>query len=117
MLSIAVSAFVLRDIARIFVRGNLYQLTIIALIVIGICTIVSLIIAVSVPRIVRYNIALSKLPLRKPFRIVQLSDIHIDNNKTERWLAKVVRQTNAQNPDIIVITGDLIDEDLCKARK
>lgn len=42
------------------------------------------------------------------FRIVQLSDIHLEEY-TETWfLEEVVRQTNALNPDLVLLTGDLI---------
>ena len=43
------------------------------------------------------------------FTIIQLSDVHIGPILKRKWLAKVVERVNAQNPDMIVITGDLID--------
>ena len=47
--------------------------------------------------------------LEKPFKIVQLTDLHIGSGFTGKWLQKVVDKTNALNPDVVVITGDLID--------
>ncbi len=47
--------------------------------------------------------------LSKPFKLVQLSDLHIGSGFSGDWLQKVVDKTNALEPDVIVITGDLID--------
>lgn len=42
------------------------------------------------------------------FRIVQISDIHLDEY-TENWfLEKIVQQTNELNPDLVLLTGDLV---------
>ena len=43
------------------------------------------------------------------FRIVQLTDLHIGPTLGKGWLTEVVARTNAQDPDIIAITGDLVD--------
>lgn len=47
--------------------------------------------------------------LRAPVRIVQLSDLHVGRvhrpSRAHRW----VEATLAQNPDLIVITGDFVD--------
>ena len=56
-----------------------------------------------------------KVPLRRlspsmsGFRIAQLSDLHIGPTLGKDWLRDVVNHTNAANPDMIVITGDLVD--------
>jgi uncharacterized protein len=47
--------------------------------------------------------------LRKKVRVVQLSDLHIGDNFREGFLRRVVRQSNQEKPDIVVITGDLFD--------
>lgn len=44
------------------------------------------------------------------YRIVQLSDIHIGSwEGNERALQKIVDEVNAQHPDLIVFTGDLVN--------
>jgi hypothetical protein len=43
------------------------------------------------------------------YRIVQLSDVHIGPTIGHDWLAEVVATVNAEKPDLIVITGDLVD--------
>jgi len=47
--------------------------------------------------------------LEKEVRIVQLSDLHIGTIKDKAFLQRVVKRTNAAKPDLVVITGDLVD--------
>jgi predicted MPP superfamily phosphohydrolase len=42
-------------------------------------------------------------------KVVQISDIHIGPTLDGRWLRRVVEQVNALKPDIIAVTGDLVD--------
>ncbi|MFN4161726.1 MAG: metallophosphoesterase, partial [Stenotrophomonas sp.] len=42
-------------------------------------------------------------------RVLQLTDIHASRLLTASWVAKVVANSNALKPDLVVITGDLID--------
>ncbi|MBT2216205.1 metallophosphoesterase [Virgibacillus dakarensis] len=44
------------------------------------------------------------------FKIVQFSDTHIGFHYTLDQLKDLVAQINKQNPDLIVFTGDLVDE-------
>ena len=46
--------------------------------------------------------------LSRPFRLIQLSDVHI-GSRSVRYLARVVDRVNALAPDAVVITGDLVD--------
>jgi predicted MPP superfamily phosphohydrolase len=43
------------------------------------------------------------------FRIVQLSDIHIGPLLDRRFACSLVERVNALEPDLVVITGDLVD--------
>lgn len=43
------------------------------------------------------------------FRIVQISDIHIGPTIKKRFLESVVRTVNELKPDLVAITGDLVD--------
>lgn len=45
------------------------------------------------------------------FTIVHLSDIHYGRVLEKKDLKKIVKMVNSTNPDIVVITGDLIDKD------
>lgn len=43
-----------------------------------------------------------------PIRIVQISDVHIGSRRAA-FLEQVVKQVNSHSPDLVVITGDLLD--------
>ena len=49
--------------------------------------------------------------ITKPIRLVQISDVHIGSRKPA-FLDKVVALVNSQKPDALLITGDLIDENV-----
>lgn len=58
----------------------------------------------------RVDIAFGNLPKAlSGLKIAHLSDIHVGNTMYRDNIADIVRETNALNPDIIVITGDLAD--------
>ena len=46
--------------------------------------------------------------LQAPMRAALLSDVHI-GSRSARFLARVVTKTNACRPDVVFITGDLVD--------
>lgn len=75
--------------------------------------------ALSSPRIRRVRVPLKRWPKALDgFVIVQLTDIHVGPTLGRDYIQNVVTRTNAQNPDLIVITGDLVDgsvEDLSPA--
>jgi len=43
-------------------------------------------------------------------RIVQLSDLHVGPHTSRRFLERVVEATRSLRPDLIAVTGDLIDD-------
>lgn len=47
--------------------------------------------------------------LHKSYTIVQLSDIHIGGIVDKDAIKKIVDKSNSLNPDLVVITGDLVD--------
>ena len=47
--------------------------------------------------------------IRKPLRIVQLSDLHLGPVHDLKYFKRIVERVNGENPDIVLITGDLID--------
>ncbi|HVY44926.1 MAG TPA: metallophosphoesterase [Minicystis sp.] len=58
----------------------------------------------------RVRVPLARLPKAlSGFKVVQLSDLHIGPTLGAAWLADVVARTNALEPDLVVITGDLVD--------
>lgn len=88
------------------------MLAVIALAVIGIIAIISLINGLQRPVVRHYTIPLKKLPPHLAgFSIVQLSDLHLESFKSRNMITDIVRRANSLNPDLIVITGDLLEGD------
>lgn len=66
--------------------------------------------ALSQPPIYRLDITIKNLPQAfDGFTIAQLSDIHASPLLDRNRLVKVVERTNALHPDLIAITGDIVD--------
>ena len=66
--------------------------------------------AVRVPDVRTVEIFLPRLPAELDgFRLVQLTDLHVSRLYQAPWVKAVVEKTNALNPDLILMTGDLID--------
>lgn len=66
--------------------------------------------AIRVPDVKRVDITLNDLPPSLDgFKLIQLTDLHISKLFQAPWVQQVVDKTNALNPDVILITGDLID--------
>lgn len=66
--------------------------------------------AVRVPDIRRVDITLKRLPAALDgIRLVQITDLHASRLFSEPWTRAVVDKINAIRPDIIVMTGDLVD--------
>lgn len=66
--------------------------------------------AVKVPAVKTIEIALPNLPAAfDGFRMVQLTDLHASRLLQAPWFSAVVAKTNALNPDLTVITGDMVD--------
>jgi predicted MPP superfamily phosphohydrolase len=59
--------------------------------------------------IARVPVTLPRLRGERAWRMAQISDVHIGPTLGREWLAGVVDRMNAERPDIVVITGDLVD--------
>ena len=64
------------------------------------------------PDINHINITLDKPLQGKPMKVVAISDVHLGNGTRKPQLQKFVKMINAQEPDLIIIGGDLIDNSL-----
>lgn len=82
--------------------------------------IVGLIIAVSfygihharVIKDTRYDVTINKSGgTRSDLKIALIADIHLGYNITSTRLEKIVNRINAQNPDIVLIAGDIYDNE------
>ncbi len=54
----------------------------------------------------------------KNFKIAQISDLHVGMlHLNQEWLNRIVQKINSENPDMIAITGDLVEGDFSKISK
>jgi hypothetical protein len=60
------------------------------------------------PRVRRVEVPLANLPI-DAYTIVQLTDVHIGPLIGRAFVERLVAQVNALAPDLVVITGDLVD--------
>ncbi len=56
-------------------------------------------------------------PELQGFTIVHLSDLHLGNLTSLRRLERIVKQTNELRPDLVCVTGDTLDGDICRAER
>jgi hypothetical protein len=47
--------------------------------------------------------------IKNNIKAVQLSDIHLGTINQKKYLEKIVKMTNKEKPDVVFITGDLVD--------
>ena len=67
------------------------------------------------PRIERVDIAFAGLHGDLDgLRIVQISDLHVGSNIGRRYVERVVELSRSLNPDIVVLTGDIVDGTVAK---
>ena len=83
-------------------RGGIYAGVVLTIV----CTLKEL----APPRLRTIQIPLKKLkPSQHGYRIIMMSDLHLDGVTSNRWLQKIVQRVNTLKPDLVVIPGDLID--------
>lgn len=114
---IAVSFFVLlvTFAAAKFAPGQAKLLTIIGLGVVAIIVITSLVNGLRKPVVREITVPIKKLPAQlSGFSIVHLSDIHLESYKSKKTIGSIVDTVNGLKPDLVAITGDLIDSNICE---
>jgi predicted MPP superfamily phosphohydrolase len=94
------------DVIRLFIPVDATVTVKIVILIAAILTLAGMINA----RFIRTKrITLKAKNLQKDIRIVQLSDIHMGLIHGRRFLTRLVNKVNSLKPDLILITGDLID--------
>ena len=84
--------------------------TILTLLLIGICIFTDVrYIEPKLLTVKEQEIITNKLILKEPLKFVQFSDVHLGKDYTLGDFKKVVSKINALEPDLIIFTGDLID--------
>lgn len=54
-----------------------------------------------------YKVELPKL--QKEVTVMQISDVHLGHHRGQAYLEKIVAETNRRKPDLVLLTGDLVD--------
>lgn len=96
------------DLIRRFIPIDPQSAAIAVLIVITVLT-VSSIVAWLILR--RKTIELPVSKLTRALRVVQLSDLHMGASRGTNYLERVISATNSLEPEAILITGDLADDE------
>jgi uncharacterized protein len=83
----------------------------------AVATAVSIVVALGTPTVRRLEVTLPGLPARLDgLRIAQLTDLHLGAILGRPWLEGVVDQVNELAPDVVAITGDLVDGRVARLR-
>lgn len=99
-------------------KGIMAKLLIVLLIIITIFILYSRFISTKGLVVKEYSITTDKLPLNfDGLKIVQFSDLHYGSTIFKEELKNIVTEINKQNPDIIVFTGDLVENKVVLSEK
>ncbi len=114
LLTLTIIVDVIWGVGWLFFRSKMIALPSVALLMV-----VSLILSgwavyegTKVPLIKVTNLVSDKIT--KPITLVFLSDLHIHRNINPAKIDGIVARVNAINPDIVVLGGDIIDDELSK---
>jgi hypothetical protein len=78
----------------------------------GVLSLFALIQGLRTPDVCAHEVLVSGLrPEYDGLRIVQLSDLHVGPLLGARWVGARVAQVEALRPDLVLVTGDLVDQD------
>ncbi len=59
------------------------------------------------------RIALPRLPAGRELRIVHITDLHMSGRVTKQYFVEMVAAVNALAPDLVMLTGDLVERKEC----
>lgn len=68
---------------------------------------------IKLPDINKVRVRINKFP-DNPYSIVQLTDVHVGRTIKRDFVEYLVQETNRLQPDLVVITGDLVDLHISK---
>jgi len=117
IISLAFSVFLINILVLLIVKTGSIRCysTICALVITGLMAAYSLYNNARSPKLNEITIPVAKHAAGVGnFTIVQLSDLHLGVDKSPAWLQDIVARVNKLNPDLIVITGDLIDREITR---
>lgn len=115
IIAISFFVFAIQRILALVFPNQAKQLAIGAVAVIGIIVLVSLYNGLRYPGIRQFDIPLKNVPEKlNGFKIVQISDVHLESYSSKKWLEDIINKVNGLKPDLVVVTGDLIDGNVCQ---
>lgn len=115
IIAISFFVFLIQRLLALIFHMQAKQLSIGAVAVIGIIVLVSLYNGLRYPGVKQFDIPLKNLPEKlNGFKIVQISDVHLESYSSKKWLEYIIDKVNGLKPDLVVVTGDLIDGNVCE---
>ncbi|MCP5108322.1 MAG: metallophosphoesterase [bacterium] len=115
IIAIAFFVMVITGVVVKFVPAHARLIAFIALGITGIIVLVSLVNGLREPVVKNITIPIKKLPAHlSGFSIVHLSDVHLEAYKSKNAVGHMVDVVNDLKPDLVAITGDLIDSNICE---
>lgn len=110
-LGISFTIMLLNMLLFLFFRKKFRLLTTISLLTAFLLSVWAIINNYRPPKIIEYDIFSEKISSESNgFRLVLVSELHLMNDTSQKWLDKTIARINDLNPDLVVIAGDLIDE-------
>ncbi len=115
MMAMAVTLFILESGVSLIFPSYRRRAVIITLLLLGLITAYGLTNGLRTPVVKELTVPIKNLPGHlSGFTIVQWSDLHLGDLVSPQWFRETVEKTNRLKPDLVVITGDLIDKGLEK---
>ena len=115
VVAIALAVFLLEALASLCLPGRRRILVLTALAVVFLVSAVSVFNGRRHPVVRRMDVPVRNLPAELDgLTIVHLSDLHLGNLTSIDRLRWIVGRVNSLSPDLICITGDVLDGDICR---
>ncbi len=84
---------------------------------IGLASTLSIAATYDARKVVHEKVQIKIKKLKKEYKVAQISDLHIGGLIDQRFIHTIVLRINAMKPDLIVITGDLVDIKVSQANE
>lgn len=115
IIAIAFSILLVTRIVIIIFPSQTRTLALIGLGIVFIISLISLVNGLRKPVVKEITVAIKNLPNELAgFSIVHLSDLHMEEYKAPDHIPYIVDTVNALKPDLIAVTGDLIEDNICE---
>jgi predicted MPP superfamily phosphohydrolase len=115
VLAMAVALVPVEWLLSLVFPGQRKAITIFTLVILLCLAVFTLINGSRQPVVKDIRVSVEKMPAGlSGFTVVQLSDLHLGRHSSLDRLRSIVDRVNDMSPDLVVITGDLIDGDVCQ---